>query len=106
MTVTVNYTPPTQRTDNTALPVSAIAFIRFSYAPAGGAFVQLADVPATSTTHTVDLNLAPGNYVIRSVVYDTQNPARTSTVVDTPLVVPVPVLAPPRPVTNQTAVYS
>jgi len=36
-TATINWTLPTQRTDNTALPVSAIAFTRFTLSFNGGA---------------------------------------------------------------------
>jgi len=106
MTVAVNWTLPTQRTDNTALLVSAIAFTRFTLSTNGGPFVQLVDVPAPTVTHELPVNLAPGNYVIRSVVYDRQTPARTSTAVDTPFVIPAAALAAPRPVTNQTAVVT
>jgi len=106
MTVAVTWTLPTQRTDNTALPVSAIAFTRFSLSTNGGAFVQLVDVPAPTVMQELPVTLTPGSYVIRSVVYDRQTPARTSTPVDTPFVIPVAALAPPRPVTNQTAVVT
>lgn len=106
MTVTVNFTLPTQRTDNTALPVSDIAFTRFSLSKDGGSFSQLVDVPAPNQTTTLTQDLAPGSYVLRSVVYDKQTPPRASTTVDTPFVIPVPVKAAPKPVTGQTAVVS
>ncbi len=106
MTVTVNWNLPTQRTDGTALPASAIAVTRFSLSYNGGAFTQLVDVPAPTATTTVTQNLQPGNYVLRSLVVDRQNPPRSSAAVDTAFVVPVPVLAAPRPVTGQTAVVT
>jgi len=105
-TVTVSWTLPTQRTDNTALPVSQIAFTRFTLSFNGGAFTQLVDVPAPAATTTLSPTLAPGSYVIRSVVYDTQATPRLSTQVDTAFVIPAAVLAAPKPVTGQTAVVS
>lgn len=109
-TVTVNWTLPTQRTDNTALAASEIAFTRFSLSFNGGAFTQLVDVPAptASTTLSTAAITTPGNYVLRSVVYDKQVPAKTSTAVDTPFTIPAVVvaLAAPKPVTGQAAVVS
>lgn len=106
MTVAVNWTLPTQRTDGTALPASAIASTRFSLSFNGGAFAPLIEVPAPNATTTITQDLAPGSYVIRAVAVDRQNPARLSTHVDTPFVVPQPVLAAPRPVSGLTAVYT
>jgi len=108
MTVTANWALPTRRSDNTVLAVGDIAFTRFTLSRDGGAFTQLVDVPAPTATTTITQDLAPGNYVLRAVVFDRQNPQRTSTPVDVPFVIPVPVvvLAAPRPVTNLTAVVS
>lgn len=105
-TATINWTLPTQRTDNTPLAVADIAFTRFTISFNGGAFTQLVDVPATQTSTTLTPNLAAGNYVIRSVVYDKQVPPRTSSQVDTAFVIPATALAAPKPVSGQTAVIS
>jgi len=103
MTVTVSWTLPTQRTDNKALPVSEIAFVRFSVSQGGGALTHLIDVKADVDTTSLDQNFAPGSYVLRAVVHDRQTPARLSTPVDTPFVIPVTSLAAPNPVTGLTA---
>jgi len=102
MTVTASWNLPTERTDGTALPASDIAFVRFSVSQ-GGAFTHLIDVKPSVDTTTLDQNFAPGNYVLRAVVHDRQNPARLSTPVDTPFVIPVSSLAAPKPVTGLTA---
>lgn len=110
-TVTVSWNLPTQRVDNTPLAVSDIAFTRFLLSFNGGVFAQLVDVPAPSASTTVPaapIN-TPGNYVLRSQVYDKQVPAKISSTVDTPFTIPVapPVsLAAPKPVTGQTVVVS
>lgn len=104
----VNWTNPTQRTDNTALD---LAFTRVSLSFNGGAFNQVADIPAAQANTTISTALlgAPGNYVVRMVWFDTQTPARQSTQVDTPFVVtaaPPVVLAAPKPGTGVTVVVS
>ena len=109
-TVTVNWNLPTQRTDNTTLTTAEIAFTRFTLSFNGGAFVQLVDVLAPAVTTTVPSApiATPGNYVLRSQVYDKQVPPRVSTTVDTAFTIPVVVtsLAAPKPVSGQTAVVS
>lgn len=101
----VNWTNPTQRTDNTAL---TLGFTRASLSFNGGAFQQVADIPAAQATTTISTALlnTPGNYVVRLQWFDTQNPARSSTVVDTPFVVPVAVLAAPKPGTGVSVAVS
>ena len=68
-TVTFEWTTPTQREDNTALPLSEIANFRVAYTANGAAQTPFT-VANSATTHTLN-NVAAGRYCFTITTVDT-----------------------------------
>lgn len=94
-TAVLSYTPPTPSA--TQAPIAYVD-IQFS-ADNGANFTSLKHAAPTETSFT-QTELDPGDYIFRLIVIDTQTPAKSSSPVDAPFNVPVPVLDAPSPVIN------
>jgi len=95
------WTWPTNRVLGEALPLAQIKHLELSMSADGGAnFSGLAQVPPVANEPTAEhlvADLAPGTYIFRGVVFDTQD--RTSS---TEEVTSTPILSDPNPVADFT----
>lgn len=77
-TVTISFTPPTKRKDDTALPPEQIKQIDFELSADNGTTWTNVGHRAANDSNLVLQDLDVGQYLIRDYVTDTQNPALTS----------------------------
>ena len=93
--------PTTLADDVTPLPAGDLAFIQISRSTDGVTFTPLAQV-APGTQNYVDASPPPASYTYQAVAVDTQTPPESSTPVTGTIVVPVPAIQAPGPVTDLT----
>lgn len=85
----------------TPIPAGDLAFVQVSRSTDGVNFTPLAQVPAGTQTY-LDASLPPGSYTYQAVPVDSQTPPESGAAVTGTIVVPVPALQAPGPVTDLT----
>lgn len=104
-TITISWTPATQRTDNASLPSNQIDSVHvYTDQGAGGAFFSQGSVPAASGNNIVISNVPPGTYKYKLATVDTNGQEGSQSGVITAVVPALPAL--PNPPSGGQAVLS